>query len=65
MTHAVAVLDGQHHFRHTVRECESHFWSLFLSGGGRRYNLTVTLHKTGITLDNCTIMPWDEGACAS
>lgn len=27
---------------------------------GRRYNLTVTLHKTGITLDNCTIMPWDE-----
>lgn len=27
---------------------------------GRRYNLTVTLHKTGITLDNCSIMPWDE-----
>lgn len=27
---------------------------------GRRYNLTVTLHKTGITLDNCSIMPWEE-----
>lgn len=27
---------------------------------GRQYNLTVTLHKTGITLDNCSIMPWEE-----
>lgn len=27
---------------------------------GRRYNLTVTLHKTRITLGNCSIMPWDE-----
>lgn len=27
---------------------------------GRQYNLTVTLHKTGITLDNCPIMPWEE-----
>jgi len=27
---------------------------------GRRYNLTVTLHKTGIALDNCSIMPWEE-----
>lgn len=27
---------------------------------GRQYNLTVTLHKTGITLENCSIMPWDE-----
>lgn len=27
---------------------------------GRQYNLSVTLHKTGITLDNCSIMPWEE-----
>lgn len=27
---------------------------------GRQYNLTVTLHKTGIALDNCTITPWSE-----
>lgn len=27
---------------------------------GRQYSLTVTLHKTAITLDNCSIMPWNE-----
>ena len=27
---------------------------------GRQYNLTVTLHKTGISLDRCTIAPWSE-----
>lgn len=25
---------------------------------GRQYNLSVTLHKTAITVDNCTITPW-------
>lgn len=25
---------------------------------GRQYNLTLTLHKTEITLENCTITPW-------
>lgn len=27
---------------------------------GRQYNLGVTLHKTGITVDGCTIAPWNE-----
>ena len=27
---------------------------------GRQYNLTVTLNKTGISLDRCTITPWNE-----
>ena len=27
---------------------------------GRQYNLTVTLNKTGISLDGCTIIPWNE-----
>ncbi len=27
---------------------------------GRQYNLSVTLHKTGITVDGCTIAPWNE-----
>ena len=27
---------------------------------GRQYNLSVTLHKTGITVDGCTIQGWDE-----
>lgn len=27
---------------------------------GRQYNLSVTLHKTGFTVDGCTIQEWDE-----
>ena len=27
---------------------------------GRQYNLSVTLHKTDITVDGCTIQGWDE-----
>lgn len=27
---------------------------------GRQYNLSVTLHKTGCTLDKCEINPWNE-----
>lgn len=27
---------------------------------GRQYNLTVTLHKTGVALDDCSIAPWSE-----
>lgn len=27
---------------------------------GRQYNLSVTLHKTALTVDGCTIAPWDE-----
>jgi len=27
---------------------------------GRQYNMSVTLHKTGITVDGCTIIGWDE-----
>lgn len=27
---------------------------------GRQYNLSVTLHKTGITVDGCTITAWNE-----
>lgn len=27
---------------------------------GRQYNLSVTLHKTGITVNGCTIQGWDE-----
>lgn len=27
---------------------------------GRQYNLTVTLNKTGISLDRCSITPWNE-----
>lgn len=27
---------------------------------GRQYNLSVTLHKTAITIGNCSITPWDE-----
>ncbi len=27
---------------------------------GRQYNITVTLHKTGITLEKCSIIPWNE-----
>lgn len=27
---------------------------------GRQYNLSVTLHKTAITVDGCTIAPWSE-----
>lgn len=26
---------------------------------GRQYNLSLTLHKTGITLDKCVIRPWN------
>lgn len=28
--------------------------------GGRQYNLSITLHKTKITVENCTIQPWNE-----
>lgn len=27
---------------------------------GRQYNLSVTLHKTKLTVDGCTIAPWNE-----
>lgn len=27
---------------------------------GRQYNLSVSLHKTGITVNSCTIQGWDE-----
>lgn len=27
---------------------------------GRQYNMSVTLHKTAITVDGCTISAWDE-----
>ena len=27
---------------------------------GRQYNLSVTLHKTGITVNGCTIVGWEE-----
>lgn len=27
---------------------------------GRQYNLSVTLHKTALTVDGCTIAPWNE-----
>lgn len=27
---------------------------------GRQYNMTVTLHKTGILINGCTIVAWDE-----
>lgn len=27
---------------------------------GRQYNISVTLHKTEITVDGCTIAGWDE-----
>ena len=27
---------------------------------GRQYNLSVTLHKTSLTVDGCTIAPWNE-----
>lgn len=29
---------------------------------GRQYNLSVTLHKTALTVVGCTIEPWDEAA---
>lgn len=27
---------------------------------GRQYNLSVTLHKTGLVVDGCTIIPWNN-----
>lgn len=27
---------------------------------GRQYNMSVTLHKTALTVDGCTIVAWDE-----
>lgn len=27
---------------------------------GRQYNLSVTLHKTGLSIQSCTITPWQE-----
>lgn len=28
--------------------------------GGRQYNMSITLNKTGITVNGCTIQKWDE-----